>query len=212
MPFGVKVLKGIYFPNTSIWEAKKGRKASWGWVSILKGRDFLNKHKAWHIRNGRKVKVCGDKWLHSGDRIWINDEEVQQANVSVLLTADEDNWNTAKVNDLLPSETASKILATHIHTQLADDTAFWPYSGDGAYTLKSGYKITQFDVGDGRSIDNPSTNPENSLWKYVWKANVMPKIKNFVWRLLIGALPTRVNLLKRGLGFSSSCPICSSNA
>lgn len=38
----------------------------------------------------------------------------------------------------------------------------------------------------------------------------MPKIKNFIWRLLIGALPTSSNLRKRGLGISSFCPICCS--
>lgn len=34
-----KVLKSIYFPNGDIWNAQKGRQSSWGWKSMLVGRE-----------------------------------------------------------------------------------------------------------------------------------------------------------------------------
>lgn len=64
-----KLLRGLYFPNASIWDVKKGRNVSWGWTSILKDRDFINKHKGWHIKDGNQVRLCTDKWLSSGDKI-----------------------------------------------------------------------------------------------------------------------------------------------
>lgn len=32
-----KVLKGIYFPHGDVWTAHKGRRASWGWQSLMHG-------------------------------------------------------------------------------------------------------------------------------------------------------------------------------
>lgn len=34
------------------------------------GRDFINRHKAWMVKDGMEVKVCDDKWLVEGDKIW----------------------------------------------------------------------------------------------------------------------------------------------
>ena len=34
-----KVLKGLYFPNSSFLEARKGARASWCWNSLLEGSD-----------------------------------------------------------------------------------------------------------------------------------------------------------------------------
>lgn len=204
----VRVLKSLYFPNSNIWEASRGRYAFWGWVSILKGRDFLNKHKAWHVKNGRNIKISGDKWMHSGDRLWLNDGNVNQTTVNDLIAASGDNWDMAKITQLIPNESIRKVLATPINTHLAEDTTFWPYSKDGVYNVKSGYKIAHYEVGEGGSIDNPSSPSEKQLWKSIWNAKVMLKIKNFIWRLVSDALPTKANLAKRGLGESSCCPIC----
>lgn len=68
----VMLLKSLYFPNSSIWEAKKGNNISWGWRSILQGRDFVNRHKAWHIKDGSSVKLCHDKWVHNGQRVRLD--------------------------------------------------------------------------------------------------------------------------------------------
>lgn len=35
------VLKGIYFPNYDFMEVIRGGRESWGWTSLLVGRDIL---------------------------------------------------------------------------------------------------------------------------------------------------------------------------
>lgn len=83
-----RVIKSIYFPNCSIWEAKKKRNASWAWRSILAGHDFLNHHKAWHIKDGAQVKVFNDKWLINGERLWNDEGDHSNLGVKNLLNAD----------------------------------------------------------------------------------------------------------------------------
>lgn len=59
------ILKARYFPNCSFLEAKRGRRASWLWSSLLVGRDILLRGAHWQIRNGREVRVWIECWLPS---------------------------------------------------------------------------------------------------------------------------------------------------
>ncbi|XP_020999491.2 uncharacterized protein LOC107489275 [Arachis duranensis] len=45
-----RILKGIYYPNCSFWEAGRGGNASWIWRSMLEGRDFLKRKGRWNCR------------------------------------------------------------------------------------------------------------------------------------------------------------------
>lgn len=47
------------------------------------------------------------------------------------------------------------------------------------------------------------------VWKLLWYAKVMPKIKYFMWRWLQGLLPVFDVLARRGMAMSSNCCICS---
>ncbi|XP_058202998.1 uncharacterized protein LOC131317467 [Rhododendron vialii] len=40
---------GLYFPNCSFLEAKRGSRASWAWLSLLQRRDLLSKGLRWQI-------------------------------------------------------------------------------------------------------------------------------------------------------------------
>lgn len=104
--------------------------------------------------------------------------------VNCLIATDEASWDKRKVVQELPRDYARMTLATPINPLIPCDTPFWPYSRDGKYTVKTGYKLAHLDVGDDSSNDNSSSQPANPIWKKVWNARVQPKIKIFIWRLL----------------------------
>lgn len=56
-------LKGIYFPNGELMEARKGSRASWGWSMFLVGRDFLAKNLLWRVGDGSRIRIWDDKWI-----------------------------------------------------------------------------------------------------------------------------------------------------
>lgn len=204
----VRFLKSLYFPNSSIWDAKKGNNASWGWMSVVKGRDFINKHKAWHIKDGAKVNIGCDMWVHSGVRVWTNQSEVQNAKVKELVLEDGGRWDVQKIYKLFNEDLARSIVATPIHSSLSSDAPFWPYTIDGKYTVSSDYKIAHLDFGESRSNDSTSLNNSSLLWKSIWDAKVQPKIKFFCWRLLSNALPTKANIFRRRMSNDGLSPIC----
>ncbi|KAG5553929.1 hypothetical protein RHGRI_011706 [Rhododendron griersonianum] len=50
--YWAKIMKGLYFPNSSFLEAKKGHRASWAWMSLLHGRELLAKGLRWQVQSG----------------------------------------------------------------------------------------------------------------------------------------------------------------
>ncbi|KAF8413474.1 hypothetical protein HHK36_001461 [Tetracentron sinense] len=61
----VRVLKAIYFAQSSFLDAKTGRHPSWVWRSLLAGRAILKLGTRWQIGDGDKVRATKDPWIPS---------------------------------------------------------------------------------------------------------------------------------------------------
>lgn len=59
----VKVLKSRYFPSCSFLDVKKVSRPSWGWNSLMAGRDTIKLNSFWQINNGKLVDVWTDRWV-----------------------------------------------------------------------------------------------------------------------------------------------------
>lgn len=60
-----RLIRGLYFPNGSFMTAKKGRKASWFWNTVLHGRDVLLARVRWQVGDGRCINFWCNKWFSS---------------------------------------------------------------------------------------------------------------------------------------------------
>lgn len=60
------VFKALYFPHTNFWSAKKGTRSSWGWESLILGRDSILEKLQWSVGDGTQIRVREDKWLKMG--------------------------------------------------------------------------------------------------------------------------------------------------
>lgn len=83
------------------------------------------------------------------------------------------------------------------------DKLICPYTKDLQYTVKSGYWALTHDLCDGDIIQSP----RGSI-SLVWKLNILPKIKQFLWNVLSGAVPTYVQLCSRGVKVDPTCQRC----
>lgn len=52
-----KLFKGLYFCRKDFWHAEKGPKPSWGWKSLLLGRETIADLVRWSIGNGQNVNI-----------------------------------------------------------------------------------------------------------------------------------------------------------
>ena len=55
-----------------------------------------------------------------------------------------------------------------------------------------------------------SNNQQNNLWKKLWKARLLERLKMLLWRIGVDALPMKVNLRQRIDHFNPTCIICNS--
>ncbi|KAL5761431.1 hypothetical protein ACOSP7_017695 [Xanthoceras sorbifolium] len=59
-----------------------------------------------------------------------------------------------------------------------------------------------------QGVSSSSSN-DHKWWLYLWNLNISPKIKIFLWRVCLDALPTLSNLFKRKVSASPCCKRCS---
>ena len=62
-------------------------------------------------------------------------------------------------------------------------------------------------------MDNNDYQPkDNGLWKRVWGLKTQPKIRNFLWRAIKNAIPTKCNLKRRKIVLEDYYEQCNAEA
>ncbi|OAP19763.1 hypothetical protein AXX17_AT1G43730 [Arabidopsis thaliana] len=92
------------------------------------------------------------------------------------------------------------------------DSLCWALTRNGVYTVKSGYDFISNQVHHDlfkKAEENPSLNP---LFLKIWNLHTVPKIKNFLWRLLNGSIAVEDRLRTRGLKNADGCLLCGSES
>ncbi|KAI5417946.1 hypothetical protein KIW84_042542 [Lathyrus oleraceus] len=84
---------------------------------------------------------------------------------------------------------------------LLEDKAIWHFEKDGEYYVKTTYHLLGDLTHAGKPV--PSTRVRQKVWKNLWNVSVNERIKNFTWRFVKEILPTKANLSKQGVFFSS---------
>ncbi|KAM7264686.1 hypothetical protein ACFE04_002369 [Oxalis oulophora] len=90
-------------------------------------------------------------------------------------------------------------------TAQATDQWIWGQTRNGCYSVKSGYLVAQ---NLRTELNNEPPGKNITFWSKLWKLNLCPKIKFFVWKLSTGCLSTKVALSRKGIGVGVECAIC----
>ena len=73
--------------------------------------------------------------------------------------------------------------------------------------MKSAYRIV-VRMKEQTRIEHSTTNTERPIWRKLWKLNVPPKVRMFLWRACANVLPTKENLNRRRIQVDPRCEIC----
>ncbi|CAN6557042.1 unnamed protein product [Malus baccata var. baccata] len=211
-----RVIKARYFPRCNIWEATKGGRASWAWSSILTGRDLLKLGSHWQILGGQDVRVWVDKWLPSlpmGHLMPLGSVPVTlNLRVSSLICPDSRRWDLNFLLPFLSDSDKQAIEDTSIGDLSRKDRIIWGSSKNGIYSVKSGYRWIQSRSLARRDCRlSTACRVPSVLWKAIWKLEVLPKLRHFLWLTLHNCLPTCEALFRRRSSISPTCPICLSH-
>jgi len=71
-------------------------------------------------------------------------------------------------------------------------------------TRHSAYRLCVLELVDSSYLWRPG------YWTGIWNLKVPPKVKNLIWRISKGCLPTRVRPLDKGVTCPTNCTSCES--
>ena len=200
----VQQIRAKYGAPENFFTAKPKPTDSWVWKCLLRLRPFIQSGVRWKVGNGRSIRFWTDIWCAEESiaaMLHLDPDTLADPNklVQDFITPDK-QWDMSKLESLLPSHIRQKIHRIPIPITDVADSFCWGYSGSGGFTTKSA---------TWKAHDNiPKAQP---VWKFhwLWKLDVMPKIKIFLWQLCHNALPSRGSLLRRGIHLDPVCMACS---
>jgi len=95
-------------------------------------------------------------------------------------------WNKDLIKDIFNDDDSGKILSLPLILTNEPNLLAWRLTNTGAYTVKSTYHKIMEEILDTSHLKVAGN------WVQIWKLNVPPKIRNFIWRLQRNCVPTRL--------------------
>ncbi|KAB2621987.1 hypothetical protein D8674_024169 [Pyrus ussuriensis x Pyrus communis] len=105
----------------------------------------------------------------------------------------------------ISGETMQAIEETPLGDLSRNDRLIWDLSKNGSYLVKSGYRWLQGRSLARRDKRRPSVRGvPKAFWKGIWKLEVPPKLRHFLWLTVHNCLPTREALFRRWSSLAST--------
>ena len=124
--------------------------------------------------------------------------------VACLIDETSRKWIPKLVRDIFIEEDAIIVKAIDLSRTSKSDKLIWGEQETGIFTVKSAYYIANRIL--GREVN--SQDQMNKVWRLIWMANVIPKVKVFAWLVVQNIIPTCTGLQKRGLEVENRCSVC----
>ncbi|XP_026383899.1 uncharacterized protein LOC113279420 [Papaver somniferum] len=196
------ILKNKYFPKDDPLFYRKKTKKSWVWTSKCKGLDIIRDNHGWELGNGKDIQIWNDKWLPNGKFPKpkdVNDMHLVHK-VSDIID-NRGNWNFALISNLYVVVEIDEIgMLEPCNSYEKKHTRKWMGTRDGIVSVKSAYNY----------LCNRNHANLTVEWRGIWKLNVIPRVKSFLWKSLSVCLPVRETLGKY-TPIDIVCPLCNYN-
>uniref|UniRef100_A0A803NWY3 RNase H type-1 domain-containing protein n=1 Tax=Cannabis sativa TaxID=3483 RepID=A0A803NWY3_CANSA len=201
-----RVLKACYYTNSNFLEAKVGGYGSFMWRSILWGRQIIDKGIRWRVQSGREVRINEDKWLPRPTTFSLRiPAKFSQGTTLDQIKDEQGNWKKELIEQSFHMDDIPIILGLAPCFNNANDDHVWHFTPNGIYTVKSGYRVAATNELEAEASTDKHT---RNWWNKIWKLEVPPKVRNFIWRVCNGWIPVKTVLRYRGMKIDSKCCWC----
>ncbi|XP_021843644.2 uncharacterized protein [Spinacia oleracea] len=186
----------------------KGRGASWGRRGLYIAQGKFSRGLVWKVGNGDKVLASSMAWV-GGQVPEVRSNQLlgpsAKWRVSEFIERGSSTWKPDLVRSRFVWKDACSILAMEIPKGEVEDFKYWKYSRSGRFTISSGYQFLYKESAEDTRILNDN---ELKAIRIVWKMNILPKWKYFMWKIFYNGLAVKVNLVRRGMDCDLECSYC----
>jgi hypothetical protein len=127
--------------------------------------------------------------------------------VSDLIDSSILGWNCSLIDSIFPANVAKIIKSIPLCPSLPPDKIIWSGTSNGMFSVRSAYhlRLELLRKQEGEC----STRLNNAdFWKKLWAIKAPNSSKIFLWRACQNLLPTKQNLLKKGMVEDDICLCC----
>jgi hypothetical protein len=201
-----------------------GRYVSAWWRDLCAIDDFIP-DKNWfenaidrRVLNGASTLFWSQRWLgestleQSFPRLFSLSVD-KEAKVRELAVIGDDNieWNLSWRRGLFAWEEILvhdlRALLSHVNLSVGTDFWRWKADSDGLFSVRSAYSLLLSEVLGAADLGGRA----NPVFERIWKSPAPSKLIAFSWQLLHNRIPTKDNLVSRGIlrgDASGSCVMC----
>ncbi|XP_050222666.1 uncharacterized protein LOC126672755 [Mercurialis annua] len=202
-----RVFKAKYFPKTSFLGAKLGSNPSFVWRSIFATQKVMRRGVRVRIGDGKSTNIWQDPWLIdkssgfilSDHRPNLNDSKVWQ-----LFKEETREWDLEILRDLFVEEDQVRILSVPISVRNLKDSWIWVLDEKNRFSVRSVYRSLRGEFADDELQESPF------CWNRLWNLNIPLHVRNFIWRLVSGYLPSVDALASKRVFINGQCQVCNS--
>jgi len=201
-----RLFKARYFPSSDYLASSIGHKPSFVWRSLWSVKAVVENAFQWSIGSGTNISVWNPSWIrgnHSIPRPADMNLAMASLKVSDLFVPHMKQWHTENIFILFHNSSAYQICRTPLYASVQQNTPVWKLEKNGIYSVRSAYRSI---------MENSLTVQQHRIdgsWNQLWRIKIPPRIKNFLWRVTRGCLPTRLRLHTRGVVCPLQCPFSS---
>ncbi|KAL5781025.1 hypothetical protein ACOSP7_006054 [Xanthoceras sorbifolium] len=125
--------------------------------------------------------------------------------VASLISPSSHSWDLVKLDQVFVAADRDSILEIPLSFGECNDSLIWHFDKNGEYSVKSGYRVA---AQEKLALKGSSSCPDSKWWLALWNLNIPPKIKIFIWRVCLNAIPSLCNLCSRKIVVDPCCSRC----
>lgn len=129
-----------------------------------------------------------------------NSVDMYPLKVSQLIDSELHCWKFEVIMELFSSTSTQAILSIPIPARQKVDMLIWVLDSKGCFSIKLAYHAL--------NPLPPSIYPQNVCWRKLWNLKAPERIKVFLWRVGVNALPTRENVSSQCGTENPECVLC----
>ena len=167
--------------------------------------------KKLYTSNGRLIHIWEDKWLPSPTTYKVISPPKPFDDfpmVPALIVENSRRWKVDTLKSLFLPFEVDTILNIPLSYSLPEDKIIWVGNKRGEFSVKSAYYVALTVINSSDCRESSYGDPRTPLWKRIWQLKIPPKIRIFYWKACVNALPTMLNLRRRGVNTDGLCPMC----
>ncbi|XP_060974235.1 uncharacterized protein LOC133039370 [Cannabis sativa] len=185
----VTCLLGKYCNSDSFWCTKQKNNDSYQWKCILETRTIILKGSLSVAASGSSINFWSQPWIpwldHSEFGVLMESLRGKDYTIQTLSDISLGNdWNSEMVFQLFGEELGTRIMNIPRIPFPHMDQVFWKQNQVGNFSVRAAYNTAIMD----------RIEPQEEVWKWIWKGGIHPRISVFLWRALSEAIPTKNRL------------------